>query len=209
MSRAANAILGGGVFVAVFAAAWFAAPYFENSGPKPPRPAAEESEGARMAAIARGPEAEGEEGGNKTPEEIDAGNQRASVRVIANLQGKKVSEELIAAAERDGPPSDKYIRFATTKNKDGDTVACSVARAENRVEHSVTIYTATDVETNGSAQLAEYIISGCAEAVRDHSQLLTQVQYAQTLARLLPKTPRFDKDRAAFAMMARELASQR
>lgn len=208
MSRAANAILGGGVFVAVFAAAWFTLPYLGSVG-APNAASTVVDEEARIMAVARGPEAKRKKTGKRTAEEVDAGNQRASVRVIADLQGKKVSEELIEAAETDAPPSKSYTRFATMVNADGHTVVCTSQRVDGRIEHGMMTITATEAEHDSGVQLPKYVLSGCAEAVRDHSRLLTPIQLMQTMSGLLPKTSRFDKDRAEFAALGREYMTRR
>ncbi len=210
MGQASNAFLAGGVFTVVFAASWWALP-----GLTPKSPADEPMAFANKPAEVIGTFQEvlaGDERGSAGPVTGKAAmaaqedNEARMVLLAVRMKGHKASLEFIKAAQNDAPPNPALVRYAVIDAGSGKKTACVSTLSDGRVEHGQTTYSATEIDDNdGSAQLAQYILSGCAQAIRDHAKVLTHVQYLQQTSAILPKTRAYDAERQQIVEMIRSI----
>lgn len=204
MSRLPTAALAGGVFVVLFGTTWIIAPKLQGlssqtaaaEAPMPKR-----SNDPRVEATFAKVRKQARATKPYTAEERAAENLEddRSLAIVSRVTGARLPSDLVESARRDGPSSRNYVRYAQIEVADGRTIACVSLLGEERgrVEHMVTRYSATEVDEDrpNLPALADYIASGCAEAMRDHSSQLTIVQFYQKQASLLPKTPKYDAQR--------------
>lgn len=196
-NRSGNAILGGAVFLVVFACAWFALPradkLFGSLASTAPRSLFTDATVAKARSAAQS-------GRSATD---DFGRGREALRLLADFKVGKVSPALMKSAENDAPNTMSYVRYATIDREPLGKFACSASRTSDGVEHMVVFHTSSEVVAN-TMELEDYVRSGCAEAIRDRSRLMTRVQYLQTLGALLPRTAEYDSTRASLALEIRQ-----
>jgi hypothetical protein len=211
MSRSSNVILAGGVFVVVFAGAWWGLPHLTPKAPADEpmafanKPA--EVAGTMLDFVTDDPERE--RAGPMTEKQMMAdirGQEAKMTVVVLGMKGQKVSPEFIKAAQNDAPPNPSLVRHAMIDAGDGKKTACWSMMSDGNVAHILTTYSATHIDRgDSSTSLAQYIQSGCAQAMRDHSKVLSQVQYLQTMSGIFPKTSQYDKDRQDIAEAIRQM----
>ncbi len=213
MSGVGNLALGGGVFGAVFLCAWFLLPH-AGKGPPPsaPKLATPEPAGAAQEVLPTFSQvrtAQAKNGLSEPRPEVQAEGEREMARRILAFKGQKVSEAMLIAAQNDAPPSDKYVRFAKIE-QGAETTLCTSSRSEKEVEHRVTVFTKTEVRPDlAGMSLPQYVLSGCAQAIQEHSRLISHVQYLQAFSGLLPKTTKYDQDRQELAEAIRTASRTR
>lgn len=208
MGQASNAFLAGGVFAVVFAAAWWALPGLTPKSPAD-EPMAFANKPAEVIDTFQDVLTGSDRGraGPVTGKEaiaVEDDNEARMVLVALRMKGNKASLEFVKAAQNDAPPNPALVRYAVIDAGDGRQTACVSAMSDGRVAHGRTTYSATEIdESGGSAQLADYILSGCAQAIRDHATVLTHVQYLQKTSAILPKTRQYDEERQQIVEMIR------
>jgi hypothetical protein len=193
LSRGGVALLAGGVFVSVFAASWWGLPLLRAD-----RAASTTGLGVHAAwAPANLKLQKGKALDPKSRAARDRETEDAGLQIIAMAKGVKFPPDLVASARDDGPPNENYLRFATVAAGDGRSIACAARLDHGRLEHVMLPYTADGIDESdtGDPGLAQYLLSGCAQAMRDHGALVTKVQFMQTMMALLPQTPKYDRER--------------
>jgi hypothetical protein len=181
MSRIGNALLGGGVFVVVFTGAWLVLAYKDmaNTSQFIEATPAQRMRGVVFEAKSRG----GVRRSTNSPEFAKVELQM--LQQMAAEKGVHVSDELIAHARNDAPPA-LNVRYAELPGQEGGRLVCSSLLIEGTVAHFATTYLPNEIQNDQQAMLPEYILSGCAEAIRDRSVVLSSIDYARRMIPLVP-----------------------
>ncbi len=198
MNRIGNALLGGGVFVVVFAFAWLVLTYNDmaNTSQFIEASPAQKARGLMFEAGSRGA---GARRSTSSPEFSKIELQM--LRQMAAEKGVLVSDELIAQARNDAPPA-QQVRYAELPGAEGGRLICSSLLIEGSVAHFATTYLPDEIQNDQQALLPEYVLSGCAEAIRDRSVVLTSVEYARRMVPLVPRGKPYAGVRREFEKIA-------
>lgn len=202
MTRLGNALWGGGVFAVVFVGAWLVLTYMDVAKNRPIELAQVGGPKQQVSAIIG--EARMRSSGAVRP----PGDPRVwqaeltMLKLAAEEQGVHVSEDLIAHVRNDAPPRPGQVRFAELPGKEGGRLICASMLIQGQVAHFATTYLPDEIRDPDQALLAEYVLSGCAQAIRDRSRIVTPAQYAKAVIPSLPADQRYASTRKDFEDMA-------
>jgi len=207
MSRLGTAALAGGVFVILFGATWVVATQMQGAtAARASEPGVQQYDRVVEPNFEEVRNQVARKGGRPLTAERMAArdlDDEEVVAMLAQMTGVRVPVGLVRSARIDGPTSESYVRYAEIDGADGWKTVC-VSRfsgEKNWADHMVVRYSATEVDEEGAsdASLADYVNSGCAAAVRDHSTQMSLVQFVQRQASLTPKTPKYAARRKEYA----------
>lgn len=203
MSRLGNALWGGGVFAVVFVGAWLVLTYMdlaENHGIE-----MVQAGGPKQQALGVFAEARMRASGAKV---IQPGDERYKevelqmLRELASSEGVLVTDSMIAQARTDAPTTPGQVKFAELPGKEGGRLICASMRIQGQVTHYATTYLPDEIRDPQQAMLPEYILSGCADAIRYRSRIVTPAQYAKAVIPSLPADKRYAAIRKDFEDLA-------
>ncbi len=203
MSRLSNALLGGGVFAVVFVGSSLLLTYMSTAKNRPIELAQVGGPANQALAIFGETRMRALPGRRAQPDDPQVMEAELQVlRLQADDEGVNVSDDMIAQARSDAPSAPNQVKLAELPGKNGGRLVCASMLIEGHIAHFATTYLPDEIRDPQQAMLPEYILSGCAQAIRDRSRLVTPAEYAKAVIPSLPAGRQYASVRKDFENLA-------